>query len=110
MMKRCANCNETIRATARKCQLCGFRFDVTAARWPTRVAILAAAVLGAAAALVAFSALTCAFLCVTGLALLALAGAGARANHRRMFRSSGTHRAVLGELPRHYCCPACTPS
>jgi hypothetical protein len=108
MMKTCSHCQETVRVTARKCQFCGFRFDVTPSAWPARVAVAAvAAFAGGTAITLTASAWLALPLFAVALVLFIAAAFGARANTRRMFRSSGALPAL--RCPPAYCCPACSP-
>jgi hypothetical protein len=120
MTKTCTHCKETVRAEARKCQFCRFRFDVTPSAWPARAAMLGVAALGGAAAV----ALTLSvWLAIpelgVALAMFAAATFGARRNTVRQFRDSGSVPALVVTKDRvivphvaprtGYCCPACTP-
>jgi hypothetical protein len=108
-MKTCTHCNETVRATARKCQFCGFRFDVTAAKWPAAMRTAALIVLGAGAAIGLVSPVLAVPQLVAGGALFAIGSLGARATRKAQFRSTGAVPAL--RVPHtDYCCPACSPA
>jgi hypothetical protein len=53
--KTCPHCRDAIRAEAKKCQLCGFRFDVAPPAWPRKVTAAGAFPIGVALAFVAFA-------------------------------------------------------
>jgi predicted lysophospholipase L1 biosynthesis ABC-type transport system permease subunit len=53
--KSCPHCRDAIRAEAKKCQLCGFRFDVPAVAWPRKLSAAGAFPIGSAIALVVFA-------------------------------------------------------
>ena len=99
MMKRCPDCTEMVRADARKCQFCSFRFDAPGvARWP-----LALAIAGALATIAGMFALAVAAT-VLGLAIGApvfAVGLGAMIVQRRTRRRWSLSRSVpaLGDVP-----------
>jgi hypothetical protein len=106
-MKTCSHCSETVRAEARKCPFCSFRFDVTPATWPATLRVLAIAMLGGAAAIgLVMSPLLVVPQLALAAVLLGLGQLGARANRRAQFRATGPVRRLERTT---YCCPACSP-
>jgi len=104
MKKTCSHCNESVRAEARKCQFCNFRFDVTPAVWPYHLGVLGAVLLGGAAVFFALAlaglALPAAFIALPkfllaiGGVMLTIGTLGARANRRKRFRRTGSVPAL----------------
>ena len=89
MMKTCSHCSETVRAEARRCQFCHFRFDVTAATWPGKLTIAAAVALGSGSALLVAAPVVAIAPLAIAVALFAIAAYGRRASRKKLFARTG---------------------
>jgi hypothetical protein len=90
MMKTCTNCKETVREEARRCQFCSYRFDVSASRWPAKLNVAGAIVLGSglSIAVAASPVIAIPQLAIAGV-LFAIGTLGRRASRKKQFARSG---------------------
>ena len=93
-MKTCSHCAETVRAEARRCQFCNFRFDVTAATWPGKLTVAASIALGSGSALLVAAPLLAIAPLALACALFAIASHGRRASRKKLFARTGPLSAL----------------
>jgi hypothetical protein len=107
MRKTCPHCHESVRAEARKCQFCGFRFDVPPpATWPRTLAALAMFPVGVAGSMFILALLGMAAPAITAVATSALATGVVMLAIGTRARSQQRLRVVRACVARH--CPTCS--
>jgi hypothetical protein len=107
MRKTCPHCHESVRAEARKCQFCGFRFDAPPPpTWPRALAALAMFPLGVAASMFILAMLGMAAPAIKVVATSALATGVVMLAIGTLARSQQRLRVLRGCVARR--CPTCS--